>query len=330
MSFFVTAHFNVRYGKTDARIGDNLLAILRYRVQYGGNEYPVGILTLNETAGHAESINRAENTIPNTRGLYAAGSAAAQEAIMFRTDLFDLVAGGFQHPRISLRAYQGEGAGGAYMTDKHLVIARLDHKASNRIIQQATLHSPASIEASGGPNNNHPLRLAINKEQVINVKGHLRDLRATGEVLLSADFNWNLKADSGSYAYSPRGGYNPIEMVDVYRKVGVWPGTGTMASRYIDATMYLERNAVLKPRKVDIFDVDPEADHRVVATLFEVSNRGATLSGDTSGGADPGNNGGTTQVFPPDSRPIPAYEPAVPAPAVAVDSTDDWQGCNYA
>lgn len=326
MSFFVTAHFNVRHGKSDARIFDNLQAILRYRLQYGGNDYPVGILTLNETAGHREPLDKADRTIPDVRALIAGGGAAAQEAIIFRTNLFELLDGGFQYPRISRYARQGPGAGGEFMTDKHLVIARLSHKASNRRVQQATVHSPASIEASGGPNNNHPARLRINREQVVNIKGRLRDLRSGGQVILNGDFNWNLKGDDGSYRFSPRGAYNPIEIVDTYRKVGNWPGVGTMGRRYIDATMYLERNAVLKPRKVVIFDVDPEGDHRVVATLFEMSNRGSTLSGDTSGGADPGNNGGPTEEFPPDPRPIPAD----PEPEPVVDSTDDWQGCNYA
>ena len=180
------------------------------------------------------------------------GAGPGEVPILFRTAQFQLVGKGQR--LISEATYVGpDGAGPSTIGPKYLTYVQLRHRATGQLLYVVNNHAVASVQAAdGGPNYDHPERLALYRKHMDALSSAVADFEATGAaVFTTGDFNVNYRRDSvlqpDLFPYSTM---KRLGVFASYKFLGV-PETGTHSdgsgndSRLIDYVSSSDHPAVV-------------------------------------------------------------------------------------
>lgn len=203
-------------------------------------------------------------------------SGAGQGAlpILYRWSKFHLLSSGTR--KVSEATYVGpSGAGPSTVPDKYLTYVQLSHRITGQEMYVINSHAVASVEASDGPNYQHPERLELYRQHMDGLKAMITEFKATGAaVFATGDFNVDYRRDS--VRQDQLFPYYNMSQVDVsasYEFLGM-PEDGTHlgdagnGTRLIDYVSSLSHAAVVPEAQTILLGYS--SDHRPVLVRYAI------------------------------------------------------------
>ncbi len=170
------------------------------------------------------------------------------------------------------------GAGPSTLRARYINLVRLRERATGRSLYVLNNHAVPTVQGrGGGPNDNHPARLALYGQHMSGLTSLVSELKADGSlVFVTGDFNVNYRRDRVIKApLFPYARLGALGVGASYEALGE-PALGThglgrgRAGRLIDYVWYLRHDAVTPVAQRVLSGY--ESDHRPLVVTFEIAS----------------------------------------------------------